>query len=75
MGKTVTSLKDLGVAMGMRIKPRAFQERPLKCRKCGAEMEHVSDTNVFVCHGTVTIQDTEGKEITKPCGNTFLSKN
>ena len=74
MGKTVNSLKDLGAAMGVKTKTQERTARTLKCRNCGANMEHIAGTNVFVCNGTKTFQNAEGKEITKACGNTFLSK-
>ena len=75
MAKTTNSLKDLGAAMGMKTKTREPQERVMKCRVCGADMEHVSGTNVYVCHGVKTIKDAEGKETKKACTNTFLCKN
>jgi hypothetical protein len=34
MGKTINSLKDLGAAMGMKVKTREVQEKALKCRNC-----------------------------------------
>ena len=74
MGKTVNNLKDLGAAMGIKTKTQERTARTLKCRKCGTTMEQVAGTNVFVCRGTRTFQSAEGKEITKTCDNTFLSR-
>lgn len=75
MGKTINSLKNLGAAMGMKVKTREVQEKALKCCNCGADMEHIAGTNVYVCHGSKIIQDAEGNEKTIACTNTFLRKN
>ena len=75
MGKTVNNLKDLGAAMGIKTKTQERTARILKCRNCGANMEHIAGTNVYVCHGIKTIKDAEGKETKKACTNTFLRKN
>jgi len=54
------------------------EEKPRKCRICGAEMEHIEGSNVYVCHGMVevpkpTAENPNAKEL-QPCGNFALGK-
>ena len=60
MAKTIDSFVTLGEVFG--IKPKAPKKRkPFVCRKCGEEMYHVPNTNVFICMHV----DKDGGE----CGN------
>lgn len=58
--------------------PEVFAEKPRKCRICGAEMEHIAGSNVYVCHGTIetpapTAEDPNAKKV-EPCTNFALAK-
>lgn len=58
--------------------PRLIEEKPRKCRICGAEMEHITGSNVYVCHGTIEVpkptdENPDAVE-KKPCTNFALSK-
>lgn len=61
---TLNSLAELGKVFHIQPKPR--KEKRFYCRKCGALMEHVKGTNVYLCNGT----NSEGE----PCTNRLLSK-
>lgn len=52
-------------------RPRKIQ----KCRKCGAPMELIEDTNVMVCTGDIEIKDDEGNVKTIACNNRFIFTN
>lgn len=56
------SFAELGGVFGIKPKPR--RERPYICRKCGAPMRRVADTNVYFCTGT----NDEGN----PCTNRLI---
>lgn len=58
--------------------PKIFEEKPRKCRICGAEMEHIAGTNVYVCHGAIEVpaptdENPDAKKL-NPCQNFALSK-
>lgn len=58
--------------------PKLADEKLRKCRICGAEMEHIAGSNVYICHGTIevpapTAEDPNAKKM-KPCNNFALSK-
>lgn len=82
---TVNSLAALGAAWNSK-HDKKHQARPAvervekarKCRICGAEMEHIAGSNVYVCHGTIEVpkptdENPDAKEL-KPCTNFALSK-
>lgn len=80
----VTSLSGLGVAWNkthptQKIAATAAKsEKPRKCRICGAEMEHIAGSNVYVCHGMKTVPDkdseVEGATKEVPCTNFALAR-
>lgn len=49
------------------IHPKQRKEKPFICRKCGGEMRHIPNTNVFLCECIP-----EGAE--NPCGNRVFTK-
>ena len=60
------------------VKPRKARERKVqKCRKCGAAMQLIEDTNVMICTGDIEIKDEDGNTREVPCNNRFIftSKN
>ena len=59
-----TSFADLGKVFG--VNPRKRKDKPFYCRKCGAEMKHIPDTNVYLCEGKTS----DGVA----CGNRVLAK-
>ena len=85
MTKTVNSFTALGAVWNathdrkLRVRPVAERaEKARKCRICGAEMEHIPGSNVYVCRGMIetpkpTAEDPDAKE-SKPCTNYALSK-
>lgn len=84
MTVTVSSLANLGQAWN-HIHPEAkvplpkpTKERVIKCRKCGAKMNHIAGTNVYLCPAILTVPaPTEEKpDATKKvaCGNRYLAK-
>lgn len=58
--------------------PKVSEEKPRKCRICGAEMEYIAGSNVYVCHGTIEIpkptEENPNAVEKKPCNNFALSK-
>ncbi len=86
MTKTVNSFAALGEAWnemhkGKRnqVRPqRVIAEKPRKCRVCGADMEHIVGSNVYVCKNmievpTPTEENPDAKE-QKVCGNFALAR-
>ncbi len=81
----VYSLADLGklwnTVSDTKVHPRKKvekEEKPRKCRICGAIMERVPGSNVYVCHGTVEVpkpteENFDAKE-TKDCTNFIICK-
>lgn len=45
---TFNSFATLGAAMGLKT-PKT-KEKECKCPDCGGVMEHIVDSNIFVCH-------------------------
>lgn len=43
-----------------------------KCRKCGAPMRFIENTNVMVCTGDIEIKDDNGLFQLTPCTNKFI---
>lgn len=82
---TASSFAGLGEAWNAthdekhQVRPVAVQsEKPRKCRICGAEMEHIKGSNVYVCHGMIEVpkpteDNPDAKELV-PCNNFALSK-
>lgn len=66
--KIYSSFSSFGSDMGVRRKARKPFTK--KCHKCGAVMNHVEGTNVYICPGMVTNKNGQ-KE---PCENYALSK-
>lgn len=63
-GKVFNSMSDLGAALGIKAhEPPTPRDK--KCRKCGAVMQQLPGTNVWLCPGTTD----DGK----PCGNRALT--
>lgn len=56
------------------VKPRnARPAKPIKCRKCGANMVKVPDSNVAVCTNDIEIKRKDSDEVlTRPCGNQVI---
>ncbi len=85
MKNTVNSFSALGAAWNAthdskhQVRPMVMRdEKPRKCRICGAEMEHIEGSNVYVCHGMIevpkpTAGNPDAKEL-RPCDNFALSK-
>ncbi len=85
MTKTVNSFVALAEAWNAihdkkhQVRQRPVrEEKPRKCRICGADMEHIKGSNVYICHGTIEVpQPTEenpGATGLRPCGNFALGK-
>ena len=85
MKNTIRSFAALGAAWNAThdekhqiAAPAAKDEKPRKCRICGAEMEHISGSNVYVCHGMKTVPDkdseVEGATKEVPCTNFALAR-
>lgn len=57
--------------------PKPARERYVKCRVCGAKMEHIAGTNVYVCHGKAKVPKPTEKNPdafeTKPCTNRYIA--
>lgn len=52
MKKVFNNFADFGKSLGVRIKRKpAKPEEIRKCRKCGAIMSKVDNTNIYVCTG------------------------
>lgn len=49
--KTFASFEELGQAFG--VSKRARKQKPFLCKKCGGEMYHVPQTNIFLCENPV----------------------
>lgn len=45
--KTFATFEELGKAFGISKRPR--KQKPFICKKCGGEMYHVPQTNIFLC--------------------------
>lgn len=55
------------------VKPRKQKEAKIhKCRKCGAPMQIIEETNVMVCTGEIETKSAEGESRTVPCNNRFI---
>lgn len=59
----INSLKDLSDFTGIHVNNKTFKEKTLKCRKCGNDMLHLEDTNIYICNGKTP----DGKD----CGNIY----
>lgn len=75
LGKLWNSTHDIKHQVAMNV---AQEEKPRKCRICGAEMEHIAGSNVYVCHGMIetpapTAEDPNAKKM-EPCTNFALAK-
>lgn len=64
---------DAGFAPLKERKSRA--KKVQKCRKCGAPMQYLDNTNVMVCTGEVEVTNDEGKSRFIPCNNRFIFNN
>lgn len=84
MIKTINSFAALGEAWNkthygqVSLEPKPTKEKPRKCRICGADMERINGSNVYVCHGMIekskpTEDNPDAKEQVA-CGNFALSK-
>lgn len=49
--KTFSTFEELGKAFGLAKRTR--KPRPFYCKKCGGEMTHFPETNVFLCENEV----------------------
>ncbi len=75
LGKLWNTVNDEKVHLRQKAKK---EEKPRKCRICGAVMERVSGSNVYVCHGTVEVpkpteENPDAKE-EKACTNFIVCK-
>lgn len=72
--RTVHSFAELGDIMG--VKPKQSKEPCKKvCKKCGAFMDRVPGTNIWVCHGTLKEKNDAGEVIReRPCTNFVLER-
>lgn len=71
MTKTIHSFKELRAEMqnlhpDWKIRePKPRKERVRKCKKCGSEMTHIPDTNIWICPGVEPTKQ-------EPCGNVLV---
>ena len=72
MNTYVNSFKDYAEAKHIRVKVHPKNPSRVFCRKCGARMRRVGDSNVYVCDGTVVKKTEDGTEVSQPCANTFI---
>jgi len=56
------TFEDLGKAFG--VSKRQRKSKPFICKKCGGEMYHVPETNIFLC---------ENEKDGKACGHRVLT--
>lgn len=63
--KTFATFEELGKAFG--ISKRQRKQKPFICKKCGGEMYHVPQTNIFLCENKI---GDEGKV----CGHRVLTQ-
>lgn len=66
MKNTVTyinSLDELSTFLNVKIKHKSSNEKTLKCKKCGNDMSHIENTNIYICTGKTE----DGKD----CGNIY----
>jgi len=55
------------------VKPRKVRvPKGQKCRKCGADMRFVENTNILVCTGDIGITAEDGTVKSIPCTNKFI---
>lgn len=66
------ALLDAGFTPVAERKPR--EPKIQKCRKCGAPMKFVENTNVLVCTGDIEVKNADGTARFVPCLNKFIFK-
>lgn len=82
MRTTYATFGEAARALGIKVKEPAVKseksEKIKKCRKCGGDLRHIAGTNIYVCNGSVTRENTSPDgttcSVVEPCGNVLIAR-
>lgn len=62
------SFSDMASYLGVKPKKRETKEKSYKCPRCGSILEHIGNSNVFLCTKQVPKKNKDGATEMKECG-------
>lgn len=75
MRNYVHTFKEYAEVKRIKVKSRQSKAPAVRCKACGAPMNKVEGTNIFVCTGKVTKTNKDsGESFEVPCGHFYLSR-
>ncbi len=62
------SFSDMASYLGVKSKRQETKEKSYKCPRCGSTLEHLGNSNIFLCTKQYTKKNKDGSTSVKECG-------